>query len=57
MREHLQGSRKGGLSKEVVPDKKEVNLGHTTFVTGKASPTKEVVLHKVVSQREGGYCT
>ena len=47
---------KGGLSKEVVSDKREVSMGHTTLVTRKAGLTKEVVFHEVVSQK-GYYCT
>ena len=34
---------KGCLSKEVVSDKVEVVMGHSTFVTSKAGLTKEVV--------------
>ena len=39
---------KCGLSKEalVVSDKGEVKMGQTTFMTSKASLTKEVVFHK-----------
>ena len=37
---------KGGLSKEVVSEKREVSMGHNTFVTSKACLTKEVIFHK-----------
>ena len=37
---------KGGLTKEVVSDRGEINMGHTTFVTSRAGLTKEVVFHE-----------
>ena len=39
---------KGGPSKEVVSDEREVNIGHATFVTSTARLIKEVIFCKVV---------
>ena len=36
----------GDLSKAVVSDEAEVNMGHIAFVTSKASLIKEVVFHE-----------
>ena len=44
LRDHPQGHVKG-LSKEMVSDKGEVSMRHTTAVTSKADLTKEVAFH------------
>ena len=46
LKDHHEGPVKGGLTKEVVSDRGEINMRHTTFVTSRAGLTKEVVLHE-----------